>query len=127
MKKSTLAFSFAFLMPVLALAQNVTYINNWIGNIRYWLSQAVTLLMVAMTVWFLIAVFQYIRVSDPKEIADKKKVMINALIGLFVSVSVWGIIAILGNILGTNRTNINLGSPTTGCPVGYTNVGGRCL
>ncbi len=105
MKKIALiSFGSAFI-PTLALAQNFrpTYVNQVISSGQSWLVTAITVIMALMTLWFLIGVFRYIAEKDPGKLADKRKVMLNGLIGLFVAVSVWGIIRIAGNVLGTNE------------------------
>lgn len=138
MKKSVLtAFGIALVAPVVALAQqNPTwpsstttgtpdpgYVNSWIQTATSWLSQALTIIMVLMTLWFLIGVFRYIMEKDASKLAEKRKVMLNGMIGLFVAVSVWGIIKIAGGVFGTN----NATATSIQCPPGTTlSQTGRC-
>jgi hypothetical protein len=49
---------------------------------------------------FLWGVFKFIRSSEQKDKEESKNFIIMGLIGLFVMVSVWGILKILGNTLG---------------------------
>lgn len=110
----------SFFFPLVAVAQNrpdTSYIEFWIGNGKSWLNSAVVIIMVLMTVWFLIAVFRYIEEKDAKAAAEKKSAMIRALIGLFVAVSVWGIIGLIGRITGIGQGNAYNSQPT--CPPGY--------
>ncbi len=125
MKKSALiSFSTALLVPMFAFAQNFNYVTNVINTGELWLNKAITIIMVLMTLWFLISVFRYIAEKDPGKLADRRKVMLNGLIGLFVAVSVWGIIKIAGSIVGTDGQNTPV---QITCPPGTTPYGGRCL
>jgi hypothetical protein len=126
MKKTALfSFGATLLVPILALAQtfNPNYIDNVVDNGTKWLNTALTVVMVLMTLFFLISVFRYISEKDPGKLADKRKVMLNGMIGLFVALSVWGIIRIAGNILGTTY---NSGPVQTVCPPGMTPFGATC-
>ncbi len=134
--KSTIAsIGMAFAVPALALAQvtwptsttgtsDTSYVDNWISKATGWLSQSITIIMILMTLWFLINVFRYIAEKDPGKLAEKRKVMLNGLIGLFIAVSVWGIIKIAGNVFGTNNSQ----APALVCPPGteYNNVTKLC-
>lgn len=105
------------LVPVLALAQaNPTYIDGWIQTLQIWLGTAIKLIMVVMVLFFLFQVFKYVAEKDPGKLGERKKSVFNALIGLFLAVSVWGIIAIAGNIFGTTANNGNV--PGIVCPPG---------
>ncbi len=118
------AFGMALAVPVLALAQtwptgstgtpDTSYVDGWLNKGMQWLSQAITVVMVLMTLWFLINVFRYVMEKDAGKLAEKRKVMFNGLIGLFVAVSVWGIIKIAGNVFGTNNSQ----TPNLVCPPG---------
>jgi cellobiose-specific phosphotransferase system component IIC len=127
MKKSTLFISssaVALVAPVIALAQqpNFFYVQSWFSNIKYFASQAVNIAMIALTLWFIVSVIRYVAVKEPKDIPDRRKTMINSLIGLFVAVSVWGIIRLAGGVLGT--TNI---TDQIVCPPGTVNFNGKCI
>ncbi len=98
-----------------ASAQNFSYPNRVIQQGSSYLNTAITILMVLMTLWFLISVFNFIREKDPAKMKDRKKQVINGVIGLFVAVAVWGIIGIIRNVTGTNTNT----TPQITCPPGY--------
>ena len=123
MKKVLLTFIGSFMVPALALAQDFTYTNNVVRQAGSYLVTAVTFLMVLLTVWFLITVFNFIRAKEAEDVKKAKKQMINGLIGLFIAVAVWGIIRIAQNVTGTDYRS---GSPNITCPPGYTPVAGVC-
>lgn len=117
MKKALFVFLGVLASAAPVLAQDFTYPNRVINQGASYLTTAVTILMVLMTLWFLIAVFNFIREKEPAKMKDRKKQMINGLIGLFVAVAVWGIIRIAGSIVGINDAN-NAPVNIT-CPPGY--------
>lgn len=126
MKKTALfSFGATLLVPILALAQtfNPNYIDSIIDKGTGWLNTALTVVMVLMTLFFLISVLRYIMEKDAGKLAERRKVMLNGVIGLFVALSVWGIIAIAGNILGTRY---NSGPVQTVCPPGMVPFGATC-
>ena len=108
------------LAPAVVMAQNpnVGYVDFWVNNLQYYLTRGITIIMVVMTLWFLWGVFKFIGEKDPTKIKDRRKQMINGLIGLFVAVAVWGIIRIAGRILGVDTTNTNTYQPGLTCPPG---------
>lgn len=127
MKKIALAsFITGLVAPVaVALAQsfNPSYPQGVINSGIGWLRTSITVIMVLMTLFFLINVFRYVAEKDPGKLKDRRKAMLAGLIGLFVAVSVWGIIRIAGNTLGTNGT----GSAPLTCPPGMRDLGnGTC-
>jgi len=69
-----------------------------------------------MTLWFLWAVFKFIGEKDPTKMKDRKKQVMNGLIGLFIAVAVWGIIRLAQNVFGLDGLN-NAPNPT--CAPGY--------
>lgn len=127
------AFGIAVAMPLITLAQwggstgspDTNYVDTWINKATGWLSQAITVVMVLMTLWFLINVFRYVAEKEAGKLADRRKVMFQGLIGLFVAVSVWGIIKIAGNVFGTNNST----TPNLVCPPGsiLNTQGTRCV
>lgn len=117
MKKLALvSFASGLLVPALAFAQNLSYVNFWIDNGVIWLGRAVSIIMILMTIYFLINVFRYISEKDPGKLADKRKTMISGLVGLFIAVSVWGIINIAQRVFGTQGSSYQ--TPTVNCPPG---------
>ncbi len=130
MKKSvlfTIALTALMVIPAVALAQNFTYVNNWLNQALYWLRLAITVVMIAMTLYFLVSVLRFIMEKDPKEADNKKKVMWNGMLGLFISVAVWGIIRIAGSVLGVDVNNQDR-TPGVTCPPGmvYDRSTGTC-
>ena len=120
----------ALLLPAIAFAQqaNFNYVNSWLNQGLYWLRLSITVIMILMTIFFLVNVLRFIMNKDPSKAADLRKIMINGLIGLFVSVAVWGIINLAGSITGINTTTSGNQSPGVTCPPGlsYNSGTGTC-
>lgn len=121
MKKFIIGAS-VWALPVLALAQTSTTDNAFdlLGLISKVLNAIVPVLIAFAVVYFLYGVFKYV-FSDDEDAKDKaKEVMIYGIIGIFVMVSVWGLVNILGGTLNldTSATNATSGLPnfTTDLP-----------
>lgn len=100
-KLSLTAFGLSLLAfaPFFAFAQG--NIGSVLGTIMGILNTIITLLIVLAVVYFLWAVVTYILSPDE----DKKKRIINGLIGLFVMVAFWGIIRIVQNTFNLDGPN----------------------
>ncbi len=118
MKTAIFAFFGILAAPVTtALAQefNPDYVDSIVASGQSWLGIAVSVLMILMTLWFLWAVFNFIREKDAAKMKDRRKQMVNGLIGLFVAVAVWGIIRIATDVFDVDTTE----SFDITCPPGY--------
>lgn len=111
------------LVPFIASAQ--TPIENLAERLIFWLNRGIVILITVATLFFIYAVIGYIREKDSAKMKDKKQQMINGIIGLFVIVSVWGIIGLVSQTLGTNRG----GTQSVPCPPGtfYDSFTRRCM
>lgn len=71
-------------------------------------------LIIGLTIiYFLWNVFEYIQAGgDPKKSADVVKMITYSLIAIFVMVSVWGLVRVIGNTFGIREgTTINKIAP----------------
>lgn len=98
-------------MPTV-FAQNTAKIDSLIGNLAREIIQPGILLLTAVAVVvFLYGVFEFIRDSSSDEAVTKgKQHMLWGIIGLFIIVSAWGIIAFICNTVdcqGTSSTGIS--------------------
>lgn len=115
-KRFTLPFFlFTLSTPVLAFAQSQASAQcsaiklNSVINIMIWIkcfivTAVIPLIFALAFMFFLWGVFKFMRASDAKAKQDSQKLIWWGLIGLFVMVSVWGIIRILGMTLGIETT-----------------------
>lgn len=80
---------------------------NVLQRIQILLNTIMPLLIAIAAVWFIWGVITYVISGDE----DKKKTarghIIQGLIGLFIILSFWGIVALINNTLGINPVSIN--------------------
>ncbi len=110
MKKIAYASAFLFLVPFIAAAAGPKFeiFFESISAIRSLLNAVIPVLIGVALIVFFWGLIQYIRKPEAEQ---GKKIMIAGLVGLFVMVSVWGIIRLMQNIAGTEDTTA-LPAPT---------------
>ena len=99
MKKGLIAF-LSFFAPAIAFAQNPTQLYGLLDITRTVINWVVPIVVTLGVIYFIWAVIQYVTVKDEEERAKSKSHMIYGIIGLFVVVSIWGLIQFLGTTLG---------------------------
>ncbi|MFA6536349.1 MAG: hypothetical protein WC250_00855 [Candidatus Paceibacterota bacterium] len=98
-------------LPALALAQATNNAFDLLALISKILNAIVPVLIAFAVVYFLYGVFSYVFTDDEEKKEKAKEVMIYGVIGIFVMVSVWGLVNILAGTL-----NLNQQAPTSGIP-----------
>lgn len=102
--KKILATISSFALPVVAFAQNTSPtafgIIQTIRNIFSWLIPLAITLGVFYFIW---GVIQYIGGSSEEAKSEGRNRMIWGIIGLFVVVSIWGLVGIIGNTFGVQQ------------------------
>ena len=98
-------------LPVLAFAQTTSNAFDLLALISRILNAIVPVLIAFAVVYFLYGVFSYVFTDDEDKKEKAKEVMIYGVIGIFVMVSVWGLVNILGGTL-----NLDTSVPTEGIP-----------
>jgi hypothetical protein len=91
--------------PMVALAQTYapgTGINGLITFFGNLLNRGVPFIISLAVVYFIWEVFQYAIAGDEEKKAKAKTGMIWGIVGIFVMVSIWGLVAILQSTFGTS-------------------------
>lgn len=92
------------LIPAVTLAQggpNLGYVNNAVGSIGALVSQLIPVVIAIGLLFFIWGLVQFILASGDEAAKDVgKRRMIWGVIALFVIVSVWGIVGLLGELSG---------------------------
>ena len=98
--------------PLMALAQyNPSMgIGGLFGLVGSWVKLALPLLISVAVVWFVWNVFQYTIRAEEEERKKAKEGMLYGIIGIFVMVSVWGLVGILQSTFGTSGAGANIGN-----------------
>jgi hypothetical protein len=114
MKKiAILGLSYA--LPVFALAAGSGTVDTIIRQLMDWLTYVAPALITVMVIMFIWTVIQYSLTTDDEKKKKAKKGIVSALIGVFVIVSFWGIIALVQRSFGidpeVNPNIINIQTP----------------
>jgi len=115
-KFALLLVSFSAIAPVLAFADasyetsGVASAGSILVTIVTWLEYIVPALVTLAVIYFVFGVISFMRAADEEQKKKSKSKIVNGLIGLFVIVAFWGIIAVvkntfnIGNATGQNIT-----------------------
>ena len=110
--KRILAIGAVSAMPFLALAQSINYqsssglsgLISWAGSM---LAKIVPLFVALAVVYFIWEVFQYTIAGDEDKKKAAKTQIIWGIVGIFIMVSVWGLVAILQSTFNTSSVGIS--------------------
>ncbi len=120
--KKIIAFSFVVCAPLLVSA--VTTIDNILDQLIGWLNYIVPALITIAVVYFIWGVLTFMGSSDEEAKKMGRTKIINGLVGLFVIVAFWGIIAVVKNTFGIGNTT---GQSITPCvPNSSNHMGQDC-
>ena len=117
MKKTILVGSLLFALPLVAGAQqaNLEYFSRLLNNLGGLVNGAIPLLIgIALLIffWGLVKYIQKPGGGGEHGGTDGKKIMIAGLVGLFIMVSVWGIIRVAQTVLGVQSGTQGIQSPS---------------
>lgn len=87
-------------LPVVALAQDLTPLQNTISQIGDLVNAIIPILVALASLYFIYGVVKYVVAKGPEDKERARDTIIYGIIGLFAVVAVWGIIALLANLLG---------------------------
>lgn len=91
-----------YFLPLFVFAQGGLY--GVILTIRDLLNAIIPVLITLATLYFIWGVIKYITAKDEEKRKEGVKIIIAGIIGLFVIVAVWGIVALLGETFGVRAT-----------------------
>lgn len=101
------------IIPGFALAQGSTVELTWLTSLIQGVGSLVQMLIPVVIaiglLFFIWGLVQYIAASGDEAAKEEgKRKMIWGIIALFVIVAVWGLVALLGEILGVNQGDVVL-------------------
>lgn len=93
-------------LPMIALAQGFSNIESAFQTvIRLLNSYVIPLIIGIAVIYFLIGIVKYIsNQGDETARKEARNMMIYGIIGIFVMVSVWGLVNVLGQTLGLDNS-----------------------
>lgn len=124
MKKFGYAAVLSAALPLSAAAASITDLNSIVIFIKNLLNTILPLIIAVAVVYFVYGVFKYVMSGDDaaKEVARDK--IVYGIVGLFIMISVWGLVNILVNTFGLQNTApTNATNPLQNVP-GINNNGG---
>ena len=106
--KKFLAVLSVFALPAFAFAQTAagSRLINILLDVKAALNILIPILIAAAVAFFIYGVLKYVLAKSDDIKTEGRNAMINGIIGLFVIVSVWGLVALIGSTIGV--------SPNTG-------------
>jgi len=84
------------------------------------LNQVIPILITLAIIYFIWGVIQYVTAKDEEKQAEARKTIVSGIIGIFVIVSIWGLVSLVGRTFGIGSgLDTSLGIPcvpdTPGC------------
>jgi len=102
MKKAFIALS-AFALPALALAQGVRDASTLFNKVTNILNAIIPIVISLAVVVFIIGIFRYVIAGDEESKGNAKSLILYGVIGIFVMISVYGLVRILVNTFGLEK------------------------
>lgn len=99
LKGSALA---AAALPFMAFAQADAF--SVLNVVKNFINQATPVLVSAAVLYFIYGVVTFVIAGDADKKAEARQKVIQGIIGLFVIVSLWGIVFFIGNTFGVGPT-----------------------
>ena len=104
MKRTAIASSLTLLMPLIASAQQLQPIRNFVIAVGGLVNAIIPILIGIAVIVFFWGLIKYIR--EPGKAGETgKATMVAGLVALFVMVSLWGIIILAGSALGVGSNS----------------------
>ncbi|MAG12739.1 hypothetical protein CL630_02930 [bacterium] len=111
MKKLLYSIGF-WALPLFVLAQGFNPFTNILTKVKNILDLVVPIVITLALIYFIWGVAQYVTAKDDDKKAEARDTMIYGTIGLFVIVSVWGIVMLLQQFTGVQPINTPPTLPT---------------
>ena len=98
---------------------------NLLGTISAILNVVIPILITLAVLYTIWGVIKYATAKESEDQAEGRRVIITGIIGLFVIVSIWGLVAVLNSTFGINQGGQNIQSTdcAEGTIIGYTGSG----
>ena len=98
--KKTLGIVGLYALPFVVFAQSGEQVDSIISQIQNILSNLIPLFITLALIYFIYGVAKFVTAKEASEKETARDVMIYGAIGLFVIVSIWGIVGLLQSFTG---------------------------
>ena len=105
---SVIAFSPLVAFAQYAPSQGIHGLFLLVQQVLNWL---VPIFIALAVVWLIWNVFQYTIAADPEKKKESTGAIVWGIVGIFVMVSIWGLVAILQSTFGTSGVQSTVGNP----------------
>lgn len=95
--------SASFGLPLVALAQSGSQVTTILTNVQGILNAVVPITLTLGVIMLAWSIIQLVTTKNEEERGKAKGLMIMIIIGIFVIVSIWGIVAFIGNFFGIGQ------------------------
>ena len=111
------------LTPAIAFAQSGTQANAILVQVQQILGYVLPIVIVLAVIWIIWGIIQFVTNSDEEERAKAKMHIVYGIIGLFVIISLFGLVGFIQSFLGIGGGSLQ--STQVPCAIG-TMVNGQC-
>ena len=105
MKKIITGATF-FAAPMLAFAQGANAFSI-LATLRAFVDKIIPFLIAAGLAWFILGIVQYVIAGNADKKEEARHKIVQGLIGLFIMLSVWGIIGVFQRTFQVGNTEID--------------------
>jgi hypothetical protein len=102
MKFLTRIAPFTYFLPLFAFAQDFTYFNDFVAQVVAFINVAIPFVFALAFLVFIWGMFKAFILggSNPEKQEEGKQLMLYAIVGFVIMVSVWGIVNLFTEIFG---------------------------
>ena len=105
--KKIISSLIAFSAPVFVFAQGADAVSI-LTVLRLFVDKLIPFLITAALLFFIFGVVRYMIAGNPDDKDKAKKIVINGIVGLFVILSVWGIVGVIQRTFGVGNAQITV-------------------
>lgn len=99
---------------------------NLLFTITNIMNVVIPILITAAVLYTIYGVIKYATAKESEDQAEGRRVIISGIIGLFVIVSIWGLVAVLNSTFGINQGGSNVQNPS-GCNIVGVDASGNVI
>ncbi len=103
--KKIAGISAVLLTPVITFAQGADAFSI-LRIVDLFIKKLIPVLITAALAFFIYGVVRYVIATEPDAKEDYKKIIVRGIIGLFIILSVWGLVGVIQRTFGIGNTDV---------------------